>query len=90
MSRSREIIAWLKAYDASEKASQARAALPTGSSRPKVTTANARWTRLAEERDRLEKQLLPETVQALMKELGRKMEVKKEDPDQLKLFEEPK
>jgi hypothetical protein len=31
----------------------ARAALPPGSSRARVTTANARWARAAEERDRL-------------------------------------
>ena len=32
-----------------------RAALPPGSSRARVTTANARWARAAEERDRLAK-----------------------------------
>lgn len=37
----------------SEKASAAREALPAGSSRAKVTTANARWARAAEERERL-------------------------------------
>lgn len=37
----------------SAKASAAREALPAGSSRAKVTTANARWARAAEERDRL-------------------------------------
>jgi putative intracellular protease/amidase len=30
-----------------------RAALPAGSSRPRVTTANARWASAAEHRDRL-------------------------------------
>ena len=32
---------------------QARADLPPGTSRARVTTANARWARAAEERDRL-------------------------------------
>lgn len=41
------------AHDASDKAMDARASLPPGSSRAKVTTANARWTALAEERERL-------------------------------------
>jgi len=41
-----------KAQAASTKASEARAALPPGSSRAKVTTLNARWMRAAEERDR--------------------------------------
>jgi hypothetical protein len=37
----------------SAKVSAAREALPAGSSRAKVTTANARWARAAEERERL-------------------------------------
>lgn len=41
----------------SERAAAARAALPPGSSRARVTTANARWARHAEERDRLERQI---------------------------------
>jgi hypothetical protein len=36
------------------KASAARAALPGGSSRAKVTTANARWSTKCEQRDRCE------------------------------------
>jgi hypothetical protein len=40
------------AQKASDRAAAARAALPPGSSRAKVTTANARWMRAAEERDR--------------------------------------
>jgi len=36
----------------STKASEARAALPAGSSRARVTTANARWGVAAEARDR--------------------------------------
>jgi len=44
----------------SVKASEARAALPPGSSRARVTTANARWARAAEERDRVAAQLTAE------------------------------
>jgi hypothetical protein len=39
------------------KAAEARAALPPGSSRARVTTANARWARFAEARDRREREL---------------------------------
>lgn len=87
MARSDRIIAYLRACQASEKACRARAALPAGSSRAKVTTANARWSSAAEERARLERDLLPETVTALQREMGRVMEnADPEDPDQLKLF----
>lgn len=41
----------------SERAAAARAALPPGSSRARVTTANARWARHAEERDRLAREI---------------------------------
>lgn len=41
------------AHIASLAASQRRASLPDGSSRAAITTANARWSRCAEERDRL-------------------------------------
>jgi hypothetical protein len=41
----------------SAKASAARRALPAGSSRARVTTANARWMRAAEHRDLLRRQL---------------------------------
>lgn len=44
----------------SAKASEARAALPPGSTRARVTTANARWARAAEERDRVAAQLTAE------------------------------
>ena len=54
--------AYLAAYRASEKASKARQALPVGSSRARVTTANARWSNAAEYRDRLEAQLSPEEL----------------------------
>jgi hypothetical protein len=37
----------------SERASEARYALPPGTSRARVTSANARWMRAAEHRDRL-------------------------------------
>lgn len=40
------------------KTAVARAALPAGSSRARVTTANARWTRAAEHRDRCEAALV--------------------------------
>lgn len=51
------IEAWKRldaAQKASEKAAEARAALPAGSTRAKVTTANARWANAAEDRDRKE------------------------------------
>lgn len=40
-----------EAQRASDRATEARAALPAGSSRARVTTANARWMRAAEYRD---------------------------------------
>jgi hypothetical protein len=46
-----------RAEKQSQLACDARAALPAGSSRAKVTTANARWARAAEHRDRIAKQL---------------------------------
>lgn len=49
-----EARAYRNARAASERAADARANLPPGSSRAKVTTANARWRSAAEERDRLE------------------------------------
>lgn len=39
------------------KWAERRAALPLGSSRARVTTANARWAQAAEERDRCEKRV---------------------------------
>jgi len=48
-----------------ERASEARRALPAGSPRAKLTTANARWKREAEERERLAVQVAAlEAVQA--------------------------
>lgn len=52
--------AYLAAVKASERASEVRRDLPPGSSRAKVTTANARWSRAAEERDRLWAALTPD------------------------------
>lgn len=46
-----------KAEKASAKACSARAALPPGSSRARVTKANARWAIAAEYRDMLLRQL---------------------------------
>ena len=40
----------------------ARAELPPGSSRARVTTANARWKGAAEERERLEAELLAAVI----------------------------
>lgn len=42
---------------ASAKACSARAALPPGSSRARVTTANARWASAAEARDRCQERI---------------------------------
>ncbi len=50
----RQLRAELKRVEAkSSKLSAARAGLPAGSSRARVTTANAKWARAAEQRDRL-------------------------------------
>ena len=46
-----------KAKAKSLAASEARCALPPGSSRARVTTANARWMAAAEHRDRCEQRL---------------------------------
>ena len=48
---------YIAAAKKSAKCSEARGALPAGSTRARVTTANARWMRAAEERDRVEKEL---------------------------------
>ncbi len=42
---------------ASKKAAEARAALGPGATRARITTANARWGRAAEERDRIASKL---------------------------------
>lgn len=52
----------------SAKAAEARAALPAGSSRARVTTANARWMRAAEHRDMLESRRVE--LDEMMKERG--------------------
>lgn len=41
----------------SAKLAERRAALPPGASRARVTSANAKWARAAEHRDRLERRL---------------------------------
>lgn len=48
---------WVRAKDKSERLSLARAALPPGSSRARVTTANAKWKRAAEYRDLVAKRI---------------------------------
>ena len=58
-----EMIAFIKAADASARAAAARRDLPPGSSRAKVTTLNARWSSLAEERDRLASAMGPDGVE---------------------------
>jgi len=45
------------AQAASDHAMERRRALPPGSSRARVTTANARWITAAEHRDRIAEQL---------------------------------
>jgi hypothetical protein len=56
----------LKAASAkSARLCAARAALPAGISRARVTTANARWMRAAEERDRIANELAGEIVRRL-------------------------
>ncbi len=47
----------LDAQRRSDRATEARSALPAGASRARVTTANARWMSAAEERDRCEQAL---------------------------------
>jgi hypothetical protein len=49
--------ALIRAQKACDKTCAARAALPAGSSRAKVTTANARWMSACEERYRREQAL---------------------------------
>ena len=59
MSRPRRIVL-CELYEAEVKSArlaEARAALPAGSSRARVTSANARWMRAAEHRDRLRAEL---------------------------------
>lgn len=53
---------YLAACRASQKVCDARAALPIGSSRARVTTLNARWSNAAETRDRLAAFLTPEEL----------------------------
>lgn len=46
-----------KATQTAQKASEARRALSPGSTRARVTTANARWLARCEERDRIAAQI---------------------------------
>lgn len=47
----------IAAQTKSERTSLVRLSLPAGSSRARVTTANARWMRASEDRDRCEQRL---------------------------------
>ncbi len=51
---------WQTAHRKSADLAAKRAEMPIGSSRPRVTTANAQWSRWAEERERLYASLTPE------------------------------
>lgn len=59
-----EVLACSKEYQAAHKkslkAAEARARLEPGTSRARVTTANARWARAAEARDRIQERLRAE------------------------------
>lgn len=46
-----------KAERALEKASKARAGMPPGSTRARITTANARWSSAAEHKKRIQDKL---------------------------------
>lgn len=64
------LVAYVRAADASHRASEARRALPPGSSRARVTSANARWKSQAEERDRLGRELPADFTSAVQSALG--------------------
>ena len=51
---------WQNAYRKSAALAAKRAEMPIGSSRARVTTANAEWSRWAEERERLYAALTPD------------------------------
>ena len=51
---------WQNAHRKSAALAAKRAEMPIGSSRARVTTANAEWSRWAEERERLYAALSPE------------------------------
>lgn len=63
-------IAYIKAAAKSAELCRKRGELPSGASRARVTTANARWANHAEERDRLGKDLPDEFTTAVMKHLN--------------------
>lgn len=67
----RKVRAYLAAHEAAARACDARSALPPGSSRAKVTSANARWASAAEERDRLFAALPKDLAEALFRALTR-------------------
>ncbi len=67
----RDVVAYLAAHDAAAKACDARASLPAGSPRARVTSANARWASAAEERDRRAAALPDYLADALVKALTR-------------------
>ena len=63
---------WQDAHRQSAAVDLKRAEMPPGSSRARVTTANAKWSRWAEERDRLYAALSPAdkaTADLIAKEL---------------------
>lgn len=70
--------ALLAAERASARAAAARSRLPPGSSRARVTSANAKWSRAAEHRDRLARELaeMTEMVDREMSELDAKVGAK--------------
>lgn len=57
---------YIDAQATSTRAQDARAAMLPGSTRARVTTANARWAQLAEGRDRIK-----EHIEAMLRELVR-------------------
>lgn len=61
----------VKAQAKSLKWAERRHALPAGSSRARVTTANANWARAAEHRDRIADQLDKAIAAARSEEAGR-------------------
>lgn len=67
--KSADAIAFVRAHEASLRAGEARASLPAGSSRAKVTSANAKWSSAAEERDRLAANLPDDFVAAVQRSL---------------------
>lgn len=67
----RKVRAYLAAHEAAAKACDARSSLPPGSTRARVTSANARWASAAEERDRTFRELPADLGDALFRALTR-------------------